>query len=210
MTRPDAPPSFDCRSYAGCHASGFTLLELLVVLVVLGFLVVGLTQGLRFGVQVWHRQGRVLDSVSELDAADRTLRHLIEQMDPGGRYEASDITGTDQTLRFTSELPAAAGEWPAQRAEVMLFVDRQHRLVLRWAPSLHVMSLVPLKPDETILLSGVDRLQFSYKAPAPAAPWQTTWQLPVPPLLVRVHIGFAPSDPREWPDIVVQPMRERG
>jgi general secretion pathway protein J len=210
VRRADVPSTVVSRGGAGHRASGFTLLELLVVLVVLGLLVVGLSQGLQVGVQAWHRQERVLGSIGELDAADRTLRHLIEQMDPGGLVEPSDISGTDQTLRFTSELPASAGAWPAQRAEVMLFVDRQHRLVLRWAPSLHVVSLLPVKPDKTILLSGVYHLQISYKGSAPAAPWQRKWQSPVPPLLVRVHIGFAPSDPRHWPDIIAQPMRERG
>lgn len=94
------------------RTTGFTLLELLVVLVVLGFLMVGLAEGLHLGVQFWDRQRQAMDAVSELDATDRALRRLIEQMDPGGRIEMSDIDGTARTLRFTTQLPDAAGALP--------------------------------------------------------------------------------------------------
>jgi general secretion pathway protein J len=194
----------------GGGAPGFTLLELLVVLVVLGFLMVGLAQGLHLGVQLWDRQLRALDAVSELDAADRALRGLIEQMDPGGRLEMSDIDGTARTLRFTTRMPDAAGALPTRRAEVVLLVDRLHRLMLRWTPSPHVAPLVPVLPVETVLLSGVDHIEISYKSAAPAAGWEADWQSPIPPLLVRIHIAFAPADPRLWPDLVAAPMRERG
>ena len=41
--------------------SGFTLMETLVALVVLGFIVAGLAQGLRFGLVAWDRQAVVID-----------------------------------------------------------------------------------------------------------------------------------------------------
>jgi len=194
----------------GRRSPGFTLLEILVVLVVLGFLMVGLTQGLRLGVQVWDRQRRTLDGVGELDATDRALRGLIEQMDPGGRIEMSDIDGTDRTLRFTTRLPEAAGALTTRRAEVLLLVDRAHRLLLRWTPSPHGVPLVPVRPIETVLLDSVDHIEISYKSTAAAAGWERDWESPIPPLLVRVHIAFAPADPRHWPDLIATPMRERG
>ncbi len=204
---------------AGLHARGgcgrgsppgFTLMEILVVLVVLGFIIVGLTQGLRMSVQVSDRERRALDAVGELDATDRALRGLIEQMDPGGHIEMSDIDGTSRTLRFTTQLPQAAGALLTRRAEVMLLVDQQHRLLLRWTPSPHVTQSVAVVPVQTVLLGGVDHIEISYKPTAPTAGWETDWQSPIPPLLVRVHIVFGPADSRRWPDIVAEPMRERG
>ena len=189
---------------------GFTLLELLVVLAVLGGLFAGLAQGLHFGLQLWNLQRRGLDAVSELDAADRTLRGLIEAMDPGGRIEMADIDGTARTLRFTTRLPEAAGALRTRRAEVMLLVDPLHRLVLRWTPSSHAAPLVPAVPQETVLLSGVDRIEFSYRSALPTAGWQADWQNQISPGLVRIHLAFAQNDPRTWPDIVAAPMRERG
>jgi len=40
---------------------GFTLLEILVALAVFAFLVLGLTQGTRFGLAAWDRQARTVD-----------------------------------------------------------------------------------------------------------------------------------------------------
>jgi len=199
--------------YAGrCTAcrgiSGFTLLEILVVLAVLGTLIVGLAQGLRWSVQAWDRQRRALDAVAELDATDRALRGLIEQMEPGRRNDIPDIAGTDRTLRFTTWLPMAAGQPPTRRAEVLLLVDRQHRLLLRWTPSPHAEPFVRALPVDTVLLDGVDHIQISYRSAALTAGWQSDWQSTIPPLLVRIRIAFAPADPRHWPDLVVTPMRE--
>jgi hypothetical protein len=131
-------------------------------------------------------------------------------MDPGGRIEMAEIDGTPGSLHFTTMLPMAAGAMPTRRAEVMLLVDRLHRLMLRWTPSSHAAPLVPVVPEETVLLSGVDHIEFSYRSVLPAAGWQADWQNPVPPGLVRVHIAFARDDPRTWPDIIAAPMRERG
>ena len=197
-------------SGSGSDTSGFTLLEILVVLVVLGLLFVGLTQGLGVGLQSWDRQRRIQDSVSGLDATDRALRGLIEQMDPGGRMEMSDVEGTPRTLQFTTELPQAAGALSTRRAELMLLVDSRHRLLLRWASSPHFVPITPAPPVETVLLTGVDHIDLSYKSTGPAAGWQTSWSGSVPPMLVRIHIGFPPNDPRLWPDLVAAPMLQRG
>ena len=191
-------------------SSGFTLLELLVALTVLGLLTTGIAHWLHRGLQLWNNQQREIYAVSELDATGRTLRQLIEQMDPGGRFEMAKIDGTAHALRFTTQLPAAASVSPARRADVLLVVDRQHRLLLRWTPSPHVVPLATTRPVETVLLDGVDHVQISYKPRGPGAAWQTEWQYPIPPLLVRIHIAFAPSDPRNWPDLVAMPMRTRG
>jgi general secretion pathway protein J len=190
--------------------AGFTLLEMLVVLVVLGFLIVGLNRGLAVGFQLWSRQTHTLDAVGELDAVDRTLRGLIEQMDPGGRIETADIEGNSRSLHFVTQMPAAASALATRRAEVRLGVDRAHRLMLRWAPSPHVQPLVVAQPADTVLLNQVDHIEISYRSAAAGAAWENQWDSPIPPMLVRIHIAFAASDPRRWPDIVAVTMRERG
>lgn len=189
-------------------AAGFTLLEILVVLTILGVLVVGLTQCLRLGIQFWDREARTVDGVSELDAAARTLRGLIEQLDPGGKGDMPRIAGTSRWLRFTTEMPAAAGALPTRRAEVTVLVDAMHRLLLRWRPSPHTEPFKPVHSVDTVLLSDVDHIDMSYQSPAGG--WLPDWDGSSAPLLVRIHIAFAPNDPRRWPDIVAAPVRERG
>jgi general secretion pathway protein J len=192
------------------RAGGFTLLELLTALVVLGFLVVGLAQGLRFGVQAFGHQSQVLSAESELDATDRTLRRLIEQMEPGGRGVA-EIVGDAKTLRFSTEMPAPAEASGTRRVWALLKVDRANRLVLQWSPNRHAQPLgPPPAPAETVLVERVDHLDLAYALPPGAGSgWVSSWKSVTPPRLVRIHIGFARGDVRRWPDILAAPMRDQ-
>lgn len=192
--------------------AGFTLLEILVALVVLGFLMLGLTQGTRFGLQALTAQGRLLDERAELDAVDRTLRWLIERMDPGGPNQAPEIQGGRGTLAFTSELPAAAAG-AARLADVALVLTGG-QLVLRWTRRLNAVRLgPPPAPQEAELLRGVERIELAYWRRAtkdnPVSGWIEVWSEQVLPDLVRIRLVFPASDRRRWPDIVVAPFRER-
>jgi len=190
--------------------AGFTLVETLVSLVVLGFIVAGLAQGLRFGMSLWDRQARGIDRDSALDSTDRTLRALLARMAPGDDPHAPAIRGDAARLIFTAELPANAPARPTRLADLALSVDAAHRLVLRWTPHLHARRLVPVIPQEATLLPGVRRVTFAYFRPASRrqpAGWVDGWQGVDPPELVRVHIGFDDSS-RHWPDVIVAPMRE--
>jgi len=133
--------------------AGFTLLEILVALVVLGLLVAGLAQGVRFGLLAWHRQLGQLAEDADLDAVDRTLRRAIEQIDPGNRHDAPEMRGSAASVEFTSLLPQSAAFVSDRRAEMRLLVDPAHQLVLRWAPYSHAERIVPPPaPTDTVLL----------------------------------------------------------
>jgi general secretion pathway protein J len=193
------------------RTGGFTLLEMLVALMVLGLLMVGLTQGTKFGLQAFARQTGGLDATYELDAVDRAMRGLIEQMDPGAGAEGGGILGGPHELRFTTELPAAAAALPTRRADVALAVDAAHRLVLSWVTNPHAAWLgEPRRPEETVLLAGVQSIAIAYLPQgAPSDGWVASWRRPTPPRLVRLRIEFPPGDARHWPDIVAAPLRAR-
>jgi general secretion pathway protein J len=190
-------------------ADGFTLLEILVALVVLGFLMLGLAQGTRFGVGAWQRQARTLAERGDLDAVDRALRRFIEQADPRQGSVPPRFIGGPDRLEFATELPLAASMLSTRRAKVVLAVDAAHRLVLWWAPILQT-ARPGVPPQETELLQGVDHLDLSYLRPASGGGgWFDNWTGPPLPELVRIHIVFRTGDRRHWPDIVAAPMREQ-
>jgi len=189
---------------------GFTLLEILVALVVLGFLMLGLTQGTRFGVAAWDRQTRTVAARGDFDAVDRALRRLIEQADPGDDTNPPRFAGSPGGLSFATQLPLAAGALPTRRADVELAVDAARRLVLRWTPNLHAARAAGPAPQEAELLRGVDRLELSYLSPpSRGGGWSSSWKGPVLPELVRIRILFAGSDRRHWPDIVAAPLLDQ-
>lgn len=194
---------------------GFTLLEVLVALVVMGFLMAGLSQGVRFGLQAWTSQARLLGARADADAVDRVLRRLIEHADPGRTNVAAQITGGRGALSLVTELSADASLGSPRAVEVAIGVDAARRLTLRWTPYLHATRLQPAPAaEETVLLTGVDHLEIAYWGRAPgstdagaASGWRSAWQGPDLPDLIRIALVFPPGDARRWPPIVASPMR---
>src|SRR6516225_11158322 len=163
--------------------SGFTLLELLVALVVLGLLVVGLTQGVRAGLTMWGAQPRRIGETAELDAEARVLRIILSEswippprlLDPEAAH-APQGAGQSDRLTFIGYLPTGLGT--TRRANITLEL-RDRRLVLRWTPHRHELSTAPApEPIETELIRGVERLDLAYwgspSANQPAG-WQAQW-----------------------------------
>ncbi|HYZ31472.1 MAG TPA: hypothetical protein VE684_04215, partial [Crenalkalicoccus sp.] len=183
------------------------MLEVLVALSVLGFLVLGLTQGMRFGLAAWDAQSRVAGIYGDLDVVDRALRRVVEQIVPTKDTSRPAIRGTARGFECVTALPVAAEALPSRQVMAAVRVDRS-RLVLRWVPYRHARRLGPLPlPEETELLRGVERLELAYWSAAAGAGWLSTWNRIEPPGLVRIRLVFSEGDRRHWPDIVVAPMR---
>jgi general secretion pathway protein J len=194
--------------------SGFTLLELLVALVVLGLLVVGLTQGVRAGLTMWSAQTRRLSETGELDASARALRRLLTgiPVPPAAAVSGAGIPakldGLQDSLTFVGELPTGLGL--ARRANITLELDRE-RLMLRWTPHRHEGTTAPPpEPIETELIGGVERLELAYwGSPSADQPpgWQAEWAGSTIPTLIRVRLAFTKDDRRRWPDLIAAPQR---
>src|SRR6516164_2899980 len=195
--------------------SGFTLLELLVALIVLGLLVVGLTQGVRAGLTMWGAQTRRIGETGELDAGARALRVLLAgiSVPPAGvvgrgATGTTKLEGRSDSLAFVGDLPTGLGT--TRRANITLELV-QERLVLRWTPHRHELTTAPApEPIETELIRGVAHLDFAYwgspSADQPAS-WQAQWDGFNIPELIRVRLAFGKGDRRRWPDLIAAPQR---
>ncbi len=185
------------------RAPGFTLLEMLVVLVLLGLLIVGLQQGLSFGITASSRQEQSRDAIAGMDAADRAIRRMIEQIDP---RDSNLFGGTSRVLRCATDLPSSA-TLPSTHIQATLAVDEQHRLILRWSPLPHVKPIARRETEDTLVLQGVERIEIAYAADITARRWLPVWQEAGLPPLIRVRLIFPPGDSRVWPDIIAAPAR---
>ena len=189
--------------------AGFTLLELLVALVVLGFVLGGLSGGVRYGLRAADTQARTLAERAELDAVDRALRRLIEQMDPGTARDGTGFQGSAGRLAFVSELPAASG-LPTRQADIALGLDGARRLVLRAVPRPPGKPLGPPPlPVEEELLSGVDHVEFSYFSRNAGVGWASAWSGKELPSVIRLRVVLPPGARRAWPGRGATPRRER-
>ena len=192
------------------HApAGFTLLEVLVALVVLGLVLGGLVQGTRFGLRVADRQAATIAASADLDATERVLRGLIQQMDPGSLTSAPLLLAGATSLGFTTDLSVVAPSLGVGEADIGLGVTPDHRLVLRWTPHLHATRLsAPPAATETTLLPGVTRVQFDYCCDA-GGQWLGAWTEQALPALIRMQFVFPADSRRSWPPMAVAPMRMR-
>jgi prepilin-type N-terminal cleavage/methylation domain-containing protein len=189
--------------------SGFTLLEILVALAVLGLLMASLVQGLRAGVSAWTTQSERLSRNADVDAADRTLRSLLARLDPGGvSGRPSLFKGTEHSLTFTTSVPDPAGASLSQVVDVLLAVDESHRLQMVLLPHYRDLAAVPSAPRPVLLLRDVDRLELGYWQDAKGG-WLTEWRGVTVPKLIRIRAVPTQGAGRIVPDIVVAPMRAR-
>jgi general secretion pathway protein J len=198
---------------AGGRQGGFTLLETLVVVVVLGLLIAGLAHGVRAGLALWSAQQRRVSETAELDAGARILRSLLTgiAVSPAGGIGGTAATemfqGDAERLSFIGDLPTGLG--PTRRADIQISL-RKRDLVLTWAPHLHEIPLgSPPAPTETELVADVAQLDIAYwgaSTPDQPAVWQTQWAGPAPPALVRIRLIFPKGDQRHWPDLIAAPV----
>ncbi len=199
--------------FAFGRQSGFTLLETLVVVIVLGLLVAGLGQGVHAGLGLWGAQQRRVGQTAELDAGARILRTLltgIAASPSGGSGDAgaSDgFKGDAEHVSFIGDLPTGLGQ--TRRADIAIALHKGD-LVLTWTPHLHEILLgPPPSSTDTELVANVARLDIAYwgaAVPDQPAAWQARWDGPAPPELIRIRLVFAKGDQRRWPDLITAPV----
>jgi general secretion pathway protein J len=200
---------------------GFTLLELLVAITLLGVLMAALFGALRLGARVWETGEARLDASARIQVVQDFLRRQLGQTMPlievtndpraaGGLL----FVGEPDRLRFVSLLPEhlGAGAWlmelglsePAQ-------VGAPGDLVLRWR-QLDLTGEADTVPqaEERVLIEAVERLEIAYFGGSLTGQepgwWQQWRQQPSLPTLVRLRLGFPAGDARAWPELMVAPM----
>ncbi len=96
-------------------SAGFTLLELLVALTVLGVLMVLMFGGLRFGARVWESGDASLRGLSEMQTAAGFIRREISQATPVSAPREDGDTGAAAPLfRGTPDALRLVGPPPSQ------------------------------------------------------------------------------------------------
>ena len=209
-----------CRSQ-----HGFTLLELLVAITLLGLLMAALLGGLRLGARVWETGEARLDASTQVQVVQEFLRQRLAAALPievvmlaeNGRLDSA-FRGTSEEVQFAGSLPEhlGAGVHLMQLTLAAGGDDGQRRdLVLRWQPldPTGEGPEDPPEPEERVLLAGVEALELAYFGaldPREAPAWWSEWtEQDALPGLLRVQLRFPPDDLRRWPELIVHPMVDR-
>ncbi len=200
------------------RAGGFTLVELLVALVLLGFISVLMLGGMRFGARAWEAGGARIQRVADVQVAQRFLRRQIAAARPlasrqDGQSSVTGFVGDGTRMRLIAPLPAHLALGGLYR--ISLFVDAhdgRDRLMLAWQlyQSEDDDDLRPAEGQESVLVDDVAEVEFAYLRAAAEGgdtEWVDRWEDEAElPALVRIEIAFDDDDGRTWPPLIVAPM----
>lgn len=171
------------------RSSGFTLLELIIVIALLGLILAALANGVRFAGRAWQVQERQSSRQGDLDAVRNLVRNLIAS--------GTEFEGDSTSLRFVSELPAALARGGLYEVNLHAAGDR---LVLSWIPHFRGSS-IGIPDTETELAKGIAGFELTYYIPSDG--WRHVLNAMKRPALVSVNVQL---EGRAWPPLVVAPM----
>lgn len=189
------------------RSAGFTLIEILVVLAIMGLILIMITQGVHVGVRGADSFYRAVQMQSDMEPVEHALRQMIERMNPGMYPEPPLVRGSASAIFFTTELPNPT-TGGTLTADVRLQAD-DGNLVLWWTPHTRGIPFnAPPPPHREVLLPGVARLDISYAAKGAGATWLSRWSQPALPGLVRLVV-IPQAGGRAWPPIITSTQREQ-
>lgn len=205
----------------GHPSAGFTLLELLIAITLLGLLMAALFGGLRLGARAWERGEERLDESGRLQVVQNFLRdrlaaaYPLSADDQDGRPRLA-FEGTDEALRFVTLMPEYLGTGFAEFTLAVADHEGARDLVVRWRRFADLEDANDAGDDEPqtkVLLEGIETLEVAYygaQRRGEPVTWHDQWQdVGVDlPRLVRLRVVFFENDRRHWPDLIVRPMTE--
>ena len=198
------------RNDRGARA-GFTLIEVLAALAVLGMILVALSTGLRFGRQALLAQNRSMATENQVGPVDAALRSLVAKAWPGAVGAEARFAGTARALSFRTSMPESLTAQRTRDADVTIGVDSEHRLYLAWLPWYRNWMIAKPPPARIDLLANVDHVEFAYWDPSlhlPPGGWVTAWVGTTVPKLLRIRLVFTKDAGLRWPDIIVATARD--
>jgi len=198
---------------------GFTLLELLISLTLLGMILVLLFGGLRLSVRSWDSVQKQVDTLNSVRSVESFLRREMERIYPyrwkAGLPQRFAFVGERHKLHFVAPLPSRIGVGGLYAIALELEqTGNGRRLTWKHVPVDPTMqdfsALEPVKEMQLVgtELNTVDDIWLSYfgrETEAAAPRWMDRWDSVVTmPMLIRIQVRFA--DGSEWPDFMVAPM----
>lgn len=186
---------------------GFTLLELLVAITLIGLVLVALYGGLRVGMNSWESGEARAEAINRQRLVQEFLRRQLAQSvtvhianERGERLVR--FAGQASAIEFVAPLLAYLGQaglyW-------IRLEGRDGQLRMLWRPYL---SSDPQAGElqETVLLEGVTAMEWAYfgverdEEPQVQAQWHSAWTSALRrPWLVRLNLTV---DREVWPDLV--------
>jgi general secretion pathway protein J len=187
--------------------AGFTLLELLVAMTLMGLLSVVLFGALRYGVLSWERSETLTTESNQVRQVQQLLTREVGQAYPervrtDPAHPHIDFEGYAHAIRYLARDSVHRGAMDRVEIEVAPGSD-----TLRRSESLELSSAQ--RAASRPLLRGLSAFDVSYFEPGSenrGPSWQNAWQNhTVLPALIKIRARFAAKGSPTWPDLVIAP-----
>ena len=196
------------------RSQGFTLLELLIGMTLVGFILSLLFAGLNLGTRSWEAgEQRMVTSSRQAVVVD-FIRRAIEQTYPlrwrVGEEDRLAFAGEAESLRFVGTVAMHDGASGNHLIALDLVDGETGRdLVMRWQlPDPGAPGFEPIEQAEPkVLIKAVKEMALAYfgaQSEAEDPAWHDQWlDQKTPPTLIRLQMTMENGE--IWPDIVAAP-----
>jgi len=193
--------------------AGFTLVELLVAITLVGLMTVVMFGGLRFGTRAADAVSGRTDRAAQLGIVyDFMQNELTDARLPPASNDPtatpSDFDGEPDSLSFVTVPPAYLALGGFDMLRVALEGEQSRRLTVSWRQLPHgSIPVTPVTLQPSIILEKIRAVEFGYFGTTDQnrpPEWQDRWNNQNSlPLLVRMRIAWA--DGSHAPDLIVAP-----
>jgi general secretion pathway protein J len=193
---------------------GFTLVELMIGLGLLGLIMALLFSGLQLAVRSSDSAAAAGDRANRIRLVQALLLRELAAVYPYRWKNTADhnlaFVGAGNNLKFVSSTPPRAGQGGLNMVELLVATgdaDRGMRLSMRRKiPGRELRNFDPLENEESmVLIDGLEEATFEFfgsDTPGGKPSWRGKWEDPQRlPRLVRISLRS--TGVPAWPDVVV-------
>lgn len=193
--------------------NGFTLIEMLIAMTLMGIMVVLLFSSLRIAALTWNAGEDKIIQVNKKAVVYQFFKRHLTTIHPvlmpstltnngeDGALPQLAFQGMPKSLLFVAKLPASAVRKGLQVFDISADTNNASRLMVGLTPYLQAQ---PGQPEKVVLLEDVRAFAFAYfgkKDDANGLGWYDDWtQIDHLPQLIRVRIQL--DDGSFWPDML--------
>lgn len=203
-----------CLHLAPCtlRLRGFTLIEVLIAMTLLGIMVVLLFSSLKISADSWEKGESKITDVNEVTVVYNFFqRHLSAAIPLWNDFSEEDKTfsfqGKAQSLQFVSTFPASAGRSGLQLFSIQMQEEDNERLVIvTITPFFPVTEGEEWRKEEVALIKHVSDFKLAYFGSddnGSEGVWLDEWLArDVQPRLVKINIEL--ENEIFWPEMIIE------